>query len=99
MTPVNYDDPNDHRNYDNGPDLGLPPIGNPGNGLVYHDFDYVGYNTRDNLKSSTRSSRFQTINHSPKSKRTVQKSVGTIMSPRLGSEGVTRSDNHGLRKM
>ena len=42
MDPINYDDPNDHRNYINGPDLGggLPPIGN---GMTYHDFEYIGY--------------------------------------------------------
>ena len=42
-TPINYDDPNDHRNYANGPDLSLPHINNLGNGLVYNDFDYIGY--------------------------------------------------------
>ena len=41
--PINYDDANDHRNYINGPDLAagsLPPIGN---GMTYHDFEYIGY--------------------------------------------------------
>lgn len=59
MTPINYDDPNDHRNYENGPDLALPPITALGNGMTYHDFDYIGFQTRDNMvKSSNRSSRF-----------------------------------------
>ena len=33
----------------NGEDLGLPPISSLGNGLTYHDFDYIGYknNVRD----------------------------------------------------
>ena len=47
QTPINYNDPNDHRNYENGLDLGLPPISSLANGMTYHDFDYVGYNTRD----------------------------------------------------
>lgn len=98
MTPINYDDPNDHRNYDNGPDLALPPITALGNGMTYHDFDYVGYMTRDNLKSSNRSSRFQTINYSPKTAKQPKKSVATAVSPRIIS-GVTRSDNHGTRKL
>ena len=45
--PINYNDANDHRNYLNGPDLAggvLPPIGN---GMTYHDFEYIGYQTRD----------------------------------------------------
>ena len=49
-TPQNYDDPNDHRNYENEFAENLPPINpmqNP-KGLVYHDFDYIGYQA--NLK-------------------------------------------------
>lgn len=64
--PINYDDPNDHRNYINGPDLSaLPPINN---GMTYHDFEYIGYQTRSQmLRSSNRSVRqHQTIDHSPR---------------------------------
>ena len=57
MTPVNYNDPNDHRNYHNGPDLGLPPI-DMNNGLTYHDFDYIGYMTRDNMQTTHHSTKF-----------------------------------------
>lgn len=43
QTPVNYNDPNDHRNYANY----LPPLklhnNNTAGDLVYHDFDYIGY--------------------------------------------------------
>jgi len=42
QTPINFDDPNDHRNYMNGPDLSLPNIARD-DGLMYHDFDYIGY--------------------------------------------------------
>ena len=50
QTPINYNDPNDHRNYANGHDLGggLPPLGMNPNGLVYHDFDYINY--QNNMK-------------------------------------------------
>ena len=51
QTPVNYNDANDHRNYQNGPDLGFPPIGMADNGLMYNDFDYIGYKTRAELHS------------------------------------------------
>ena len=61
-TPINYDDPNDHRNYNNGMDLGLPPIGNMGNGLTYNDFDYIGYNTRDTkMFQSHRSNQYNQL--------------------------------------
>lgn len=49
QTPINYNDPNDPRNYamSRENDQSLPGIqsGNNlnSNGLVYHDFDYVGY--------------------------------------------------------
>ena len=43
QTPINVDDPNDHRNYVNGPDLSLPAINRFGDGMIYHDFDYIGY--------------------------------------------------------
>ena len=65
QTPINYDDPNDHRNYANGPDLALPQINNLGNQMVYNDFEYVGYQTRDKFQSDTRSTRFN-VQASPK---------------------------------
>ena len=66
--------------------------------MTYHDFDYVGYQTRTQLKSSDRSNRFQSLGqNSPRNQR-QQKSKGTIMSPRIVS-GVTRSDNHGTRRV
>ena len=43
MTPVDPNDPNDHRNYTSN----LPPVGMKNNNtqgdLIYHDFDYIGY--------------------------------------------------------
>ena len=81
MTPINYDDPNDHRNYQENY---LPPLrlqnNNTAGDLIYHDFDYIGYqrahmaNQRSNKKSIG-------IGESPRQK--SMKSVGTIMSPRV----------------
>ena len=43
MTPVNPNDPNDHRNYASGlPHVGIKNNNTQGD-LIYHDFDYIGY--------------------------------------------------------
>ena len=75
-------------------DLGLPPIGNMGNGLTYNDFDYIGYNTRDTkMFQSQRSNVNHLQNYSPREPAPrAQKTVSTIMSPRVVSK-VNRSDN------
>lgn len=85
MTPVNPNDPNDHRNYISG----LPPVGIKNNNtqgdLIYHDFDYIGYQRSFKGDSPMQKS---------------MKSVGTIMSPRAQSKAgqITRKDNHGVRR-
>ena len=72
MTPVDPNDPNDHRNYAGN----LPPVmmknNNTQGDLIYHDFDYVGYQ---------RSFKGSKAGDSPRQK--SMKSVGTIMSPRI----------------
>ena len=101
MTPINYDDPNDHRNYENYlPPLRLQNNNTAGNDLIYHDFDYIGYQ-RAHMQDQQRSNKKKSFNKSigvgdsPRQK--SMKSVGTIMSPRVNTNagGVARRDNHG----
>lgn len=65
----------------------MPPIGkNLGNGMIYHDFDYVGYDFGAGPKSSHRSSHFQSQQlNSPARNKNV------TMSPRVNT-GKPRSD-------
>jgi len=89
-TPINYDDANDHRNYLNGPDLSLPNI-HRSDGLVYNDFDYVGFQSKAQAQRSM--SQFYSINTESPRARTKSKTISKATSPRIISGGVARKDD------
>lgn len=64
QTPVNFEDADQRGNYLNAGDLSLPEIG-PGNGLVYNDFDYIGFQTRGSMRSTE---QFNTLDVTPKAR-------------------------------
>lgn len=73
----------------NGPDLSLPYINQNRTGLVYNDFDYVGY-----TQNRSTSQFFK-----PPARERKPQGVSKATSPRIVSGHVSRSDNHGTHRI